>query len=159
MSDAESMKKAHYEAEAAIRTAQEIGLLRVGNDLGLQARAMVRLEMLSQAIVFSRHGQWFRDSSDRPDWEYAQLFGYLTRLAKFEITYDRNASWECFLELFRVYFGDGIDKLAPSVFLAAVFHPDTVVTSELLADVRGMVGSVKAEDTAYNALNEHGAFF
>lgn len=159
MSDTESINRAFREADAAIKRAQHRGLLQFGNDLGHQASAMVRLEMLSQAIVFSRHGEWIRDSAERPDWEYAKLFGYLTRLAKFEIAYGTNAKWKHFLELFRVYFGDGIDKLTPSVYLAAVFHPDTIVTPELLADVQEIVGSVWSEETAYNAMIEHGTFF
>ncbi len=159
MSNTESMSRALHEADAAIKRAQHRGLLQFGNDLVHQASAMVRLEMLSQAIVFSRHGEWIRDSAERPDWEYAKLFGYLTRLAKFEIAYGTNAKWKHFLELFRVYFGDGIDKLAPSVYLAAVFHPDTIVTKELLAEVEDMVGSLWAEETAFTAMNEHGTFF
>jgi hypothetical protein len=159
MSDTERMSRAVHEAEVAIKSAQDKGLLQVSAGFLQQASEMVRLEMLSQAFVFSRNGQWIRDSAERPDWEYAQLFGYLTRLAKYEIAFGVNAKWQNFLELFRVYFGDGIDKLAPSVYLAAVFHPDTIVTQELLADVENMVGSLWAEQTAYNAMNEHGTFF
>ncbi len=85
----DNIKKALHDAQVVIRAGQDQGLLPASKSLAGEALAMVRLEMLSQALVFSRHGQWIRDSAERPDWEYAQVFDYLTRLAKFEISLAR----------------------------------------------------------------------
>lgn len=157
--DSDNMKRAFHDAELAINAAQDQGLLSVRSGLAQEAFAMVRLEMLSQALVFSRNGQWIRDSAERPDWEYAIVFGYLTRLAKFEISQGPNdGGWQGFLSLFRLYFGREIDKLAPSIFLAAVFHPDTILSPTLLADVESILKSVGAEDVAYDAMSERGLF-
>jgi len=149
--------KATHNAENLILEAQQQGLVRVGTNFSYQAVEMIRLEMLSQALVFSRHGQWIRDSAERPDWEYAQVFGYLTRLAKFEISHGPDGgNWRHFLSLFRLYFGNGIDKLAPSIFLAAVFHPDAIISGTILADVLAMCEALEAEEVAYRSMIETG---
>lgn len=158
-SGSENIREATHKAELLILDAQHKGLVRVGSNFSYQAVEMIRLEMLSQALVFSRHGQWIRDSAERPDWEYAQVFGYLTRLAKFEISQSPDGgSWRHFLSLFRLYFGSGIDKLAPSIFLAAVFHPDTILSATVLADVEAMVQSVDVEAVASDSLADMGMF-
>ncbi len=155
----DTIKKALHDAQVVIRAGQGQGLLPASNSLAEEALAMVRLEMLSQALAFSRHGQWIRDSAERPDWEYAQVFGHLTRLAKFEISQSPDGgSWRHFLSLFRLYFGSGIDKLAPSIFLAAVFHPDTILSATVLADVEAIVRSVEVEAVASDSMADMGMF-
>lgn len=150
----ETIEAAHN-AEILILEAQQQGLVRAGTTLSYQAVAMVRLEMLSQALVLSRHGQWIRESAERPDWEYARVFGYLTRLAKLEISHGPDGgNWRHFLSLFRLYFGSGIDKLAPSIFLAAVFHPDAIISATVLADVHAMSEALEAEEVAYRSISE-----
>ena len=149
------IKEATHNAEILVLEAKEQGLLRAGTTLSYQAVAMVRLEMLSQALVLSRQGQWIRDSAERPDSEYAQVFGYLARLAKFEISHGPDVgNWRHFLSLFRIYFGSGIDKLAPSIFLAAVFHPDAIISAKVLADVHAITEALEAEEVAYRSMIE-----
>ena len=155
-SDSEKMQKAWHDAQVAIDSAQELGLLeRIS---GFNPTTMGRLEMLSQAFVYSRNGAWFRRSFDLYDWEFAQMFGYVTRLAIFEMTCVEDKGWQHFRQLFRHYFGPDFDKLAPSVFLAAVFHPGLIVSRAVKEDVENIMSVLEVEQTAFESLNGSGLF-
>ncbi len=158
-SDSENLKKAYHDAEIAIDAAEDRGLVNKSSTMWQKALAGVRLVMLVEVLLFSRNGQWIRERADRADWEYAQLFGYLTRLAKLEISlFGEDQGWSHFCQLFRHYFGSEIDKLAPSIFLAAVFHPDTIVSRKIKADLENIIQIVAADETAYDSLHGSGIF-
>lgn len=157
--DTKNREMAYRDAQVAIEVAQAQGLLSQTSGTVQEGFMLARMEMLSQALVFSRNGTSVREKADRRDWEYAQLFGYLTRLAIFEIlTAGENQGWERFRELFRHYFGSEIDKLAPSIFFAAVLHPDVILSQKLQADVENISRAVAPEETAYQSLQASGLF-
>lgn len=159
MTGSDELEQAYAAAKKVIDGAQMHDLLPLRFGPARDALAMARLEMLSQALIYSRFGQWFQDGLDKADWEYAQLFGYLTRLAKFELTHGpHDGGWHYFLKLFRCYFGCEIDKLAPSIFMAAVFHPDMILSPTLQADLSSILQAVDGQEEIIQAIDDCGFF-
>jgi hypothetical protein len=98
---------------------------------------LARLDMLGHAIGMLQQDRGMYVVPKGAGWEFAKAYGPLIRLAIFELTYSgrQNRSWTHFAILFQHYFGDQIDPLLPSIYLAAVAHPAVSVSEEMAQDV------------------------
>lgn len=147
------------DARGIIRIAKARGLLTdPAEGMSGSPNAVVRLEMLSQALYHTRLGAFFCQGV-RYDWEFARSFGYLVRLAIFEMgTSSSEVGWQTFRALFGHYFGQAVDPYLPSVFLAAVSHPAILSSSVGLAEARRFFEAACSGETLYEAALSGGRF-
>lgn len=147
------------DARGIIRIAKARGLL-TEPDKGVvgETDALVRLEMLSQALRHLRLGAFFCQGVNH-NWEYARSFGYLVRLAIFEMGASASeVGWRRFRDLFRHYFGQAVDPYLPSVFLAAISHPAILASSIGLTEARRFFEAAVPEETLYESARSDGRF-
>ena len=67
------------------------------------------------------------------------------------IEFRDDQGWTDLLQLLRLYIGEGADKIAIPVFLAAVTSPEFLISAKMKADCQRIANGLEPEMTAQEA--------